>query len=484
VNRQIVHLFGVFTFLFAVLVVFTSRWTVFEANSLTDNQYNRRPLIEEQRIPRGLIFASDGRTVLAQNRRHGRGQDRTYTRSYPKGGLFAHPLGFSYIRNGRRGLEQSRNDDLVGKEDEFQSILSGLESARDEGNDVVTNLDVRGTEAAQAALAGRKGAVVAIEPKTGKVRVMVSEPEYDPNQIPSEIRRLNNDRTNQPLLNRTTQELYPPGSTFKVVTATAALDSGKITPDTVINASSPKTISGVPLENAGGEQFGSISATDALTHSVNTYWAQVGERIGRDTLVEYMRRFGFYERPELDYPSSQMIPSGVLNGKGVFVDDAFDVGRVAIGQGGLEGEIRAAPLQMAEVAAAVANGGRLMKPQLTDRIVRKDGRVKERIQPDLQSVVMKPETADQLAAMMSRVVEEGTGIAGALEGVTVAGKTGTAEVGANREFTQPWFICFAPVEDPRMAVAVTLERTQGQGGTVAAPIAKSVLEALLGGGGG
>jgi peptidoglycan glycosyltransferase len=484
VNRQIVHLFGVFTFLFAVLVVFTSRWTVFEANSLTDNQYNRRPLIEEQRIPRGLIFASDGKTVLAQNRRHGRGEDRTYSRSYPKGGLFAHPLGFSYIRNGRRGLEQSRNDALVGRENEFQSILSGLESARDEGNDVVTNLDVRGTQAAEAALAGRKGAVVAIEPKTGKVRVMVSVPEYDPNSIPSQIRRLNNDRTNQPLLNRTTQELYPPGSTFKVVTATAALDSGKITPDTVIDASSPKTISGVPLENAGGEQFGSISATDALTHSVNTYWAQVGERIGRDTLVEYMRRFGFYEDPKLDYPASQMIPSGVISGKGAFVDDGFDVGRVAIGQGGLEGEVRAGPLQMAEVAAAVANGGRLMKPQLTDRIVRKDGRVKERIQPDLQSVVMKPETANQLAAMMSRVVEEGTGIAGALEGVTVAGKTGTAEVGANREFTQPWFICFAPVEDPRMAVAVTLERTQGQGGTVAAPIAKTVLEALLGGGGG
>jgi peptidoglycan glycosyltransferase len=157
---------------------------------------------------------------------------------------------------------------------------------------------------------------------------------------------------------------------------------------------------------------------------------------------------------------------------------------VAIGQGGLEGEIRSSPMQMAEVAAAVANGGRLMKPQLTDRVVRKDGRVKEKIQPDLQSVVMKPETAEQLAAMMSRVVEEGTGTAAALSGITVAGKTGTAEVGANREFTQPWFICFAPVENPRMAVAVTVERTQGQGGTVAAPIAKSVLESLLGGGGG
>ncbi len=483
-NRQIVQLFGLFTFLFAILLIFTSRWTVFEANSLTDNQYNRRPLIEEQKIPRGFIYAHDGRTVLARNRGHGRGENRTYTRTYPTGGTFAHAVGFSYIKNGRRGLEASRNDDLVGKEDEFATILSGLESSDREGNDVVTNLDVKGTQAALNGLAGRKGAVVAIEPSTGKVRVMVSLPEYDPNLIPSQIGQLNRDRTNQPLLNRTTQELYPPGSTFKVVTATAALDSGKITPDTVIDGSSPKVISGQELHNAGDEQFGPISATDALTNSVNTYWAQVGERIGRETLVEYMRRFGFYEDPQLDYPDGQMIPSGIINGKGDYVDDGFDVGRVAIGQGGLEGEIRASPLQMALVAAAVGNHGRLMKPRLTDRIVRKDGRVKERIQPDLQSVVMKPDTAEQLAKMMSRVVEEGTGTAAALSGITVAGKTGTAETGANAEFTQAWFICFAPVENPRMAVAVTIPNANGQGGTVAAPIAKSVLEAMIGGGGG
>ena len=483
-NRQIVQLFALFAVLFGVLVVFTSRWTVIEAESLADNPNNRRPLIEEQRIPRGLILASDGRTVIARSRGQGRGQNRLYTRSYPQGGLFAHPIGFSYIRNGRRGLELSRNDDLVGEEDEFESILSGLESRDQEGNDVVTNLDVAGTEAARDGLAGRKGAVVAIEPRTGKVRVMVSVPEYDPNAIPTQIRQLNRDSENQPLLNRTTQELYPPGSTFKVVTATAALDTGTVQPDTVIDGSSPRTISGVPLENAGGQDFGPISFTDALTNSVNTVFAQVGERVGRERLVEYMRRFGFYEDPQLDYPGAQMIASGILNGDGDFVDDGFDVGRVAIGQGGLEGEIRSSPLQMAQVAAAVANRGRLMKPRLTDRIVRKDGRVSERIQPDLQAVVMKPETAEELAGMMSRVVEEGTGTAAALSGITVAGKTGTAEVGANREFTQPWFICFAPVENPRMAVAVTVERTTGQGGTVAAPIAKSVLEALLGGGAG
>jgi peptidoglycan glycosyltransferase len=465
-----------------VLVGFTSYWSVLDAEGLDDNPSNRRALIREQKIPRGLILASDGRTKLARSVARGRGEDRVYTRIYPTQGLFSHPVGYSYLRNGRISLERSRNDALAGEEDEFESIFTGLEGREREGLDVVTNLSVEGTQAAQAALGGRKGAVVAIEPQTGKVRVMVSIPEYDANLVPSDFGRLNSD-PNKPLLNRTTQELYPPGSTFKVVTATAALDSGEFTPESIIDGSSPKEISGVPLSNAGGTSFGPISFTDALTNSVNTVFAQVGEQIGRRTLVEYMKRYGFYADPQLDYPDEQMIPSGIINGDGDYVENGFDVGRVAIGQGGLEGEIRAAPVQMAQVAAAVANGGRLMRPQLTDRIVRKDGRVAERIEPDLQSTVMKPETAKELTAMMSRVVEEGTGTAAALAGITVAGKTGTAEVGANREFTQPWFIAFAPVENPRMAIAVTVERTTGQGGTVAAPIAKTVLEALLGGGG-
>jgi peptidoglycan glycosyltransferase len=482
VNTQIRQLYGVFAFLFAVLIGFTSYNAVVDADDLEANRNNRRALIEEQTIPRGLIYARDGRTVLARNRSERREGTRIFTRLYPRGATFAHPIGYSFIRNGRRSLELSRNDDLVGEENEFESIFAGLEGREEEGQDVITNLDAGGTQAAVAGLAGRKGSVVAIEPQTGKVRVMVSIPEYDPNQIPSNFRQINRD-PDQPLLNRSTQELYPPGSTFKVVTATAALDSGKVTPESIIDGSSPKEISGVPLENSGGQSFGPISFTDALTNSVNTVFAQVGEDIGRGTLVEYMRRFGFYEDPELDYPGFQMIPSGIINGDGDYVEDGFDVGRVAIGQGGLEGEIRSSPMQMALVASAIANGGRLMRPQLTDSVVRKDGRVAERIQPDLQSQVMKPETAEQLTAMMSRVVEEGTGTAAALSGVQVAGKTGTAEVGGFREFTQPWFISFAPVENPRLAVAVTVERQPAgsQGGTVAAPIAKSVLEAVLGG---
>jgi penicillin-binding protein A len=482
VNTQIRQLYGLFALLFAVLVGYTSYWSVVDAEGLEENANNRRPLIEEQTIPRGLIYASDGRTVLARNRSERVGDTRVFTRRYPTRGMFAHPIGFSFIRNGRTSLEESYNDDLVGEENEFESIFSGLEGRAEEPQDVVTNLDVAGTQAAVAGLAGRQGSVVAIEPQTGKVRVMVSIPEYDPNLIPSQSRQIFRD-PNQPDLNRATEERYAPGSTFKVVTAAAALDSGKVTPDSIIDGSSPKEISGVPLANSGGQSFGAISFTDALTNSVNTVFAQVGENIGRGTLVEYMRRFGFYETPELDYPDDQMVPSGILNADGDFVEDGFDVGRVAIGQGGEEGQIQTTSMQMAMVAAAIGNDGRLMRPRLTDRVVRKDGRVAERIRPDLQSQVVKPQTAEALAGMMSRVVEEGTGTAAALSGVSVAGKTGTAEIGAFAELTQPWFICFAPVENPRLAVAVTIEdQPPGtQGGTAAAPIAKSVLEALLGG---
>ena len=482
-NAQIRQVYGVVIVLFALLIAFTSYWSVLDAKGLNDNPDNRRELIEEQTIPRGLIFARDGKTRIAVNHSERRGDARVFVRDYPTGGLFAHPIGYSFIQNGRRGVEASRNDDLAGERNEFESIFAGLENRDREGEDVVTNLDVDGTQAAVSGLGGRKGAVVAIEPQTGKVRVMVSIPEYDPNRIPQDFQALDTD-PNKPTFNRATQELYPPGSTFKVVTATAALDTGKVTPDTIIDGSSPKEISGVPLANDAGEDFGPISLTDALTHSVNTVFAQVGEKIGRSTLVDYMKRFGFYADPQLDYPGNQMIASGIRRNGRRFVQDGFDVGRVAIGQGGSEGAIEVTPLQMAEVAAAIANKGRLMKPRLTDRIVAKDGRVTKRVEPDLQSEVMKPETAAQLTEMMGRVVEEGTGTAAALAGVRVAGKTGTAELGANLEFTQPWFICFAPIDNPRIAVAVTVERQPpgSFGGTVAAPIAKSVLEALLGGG--
>jgi peptidoglycan glycosyltransferase len=474
-NRQIVQLFGLAVLLFVLLVAFTSRWTVFEAESLEDNNANRRPLLEEQRIPRGLILARDG-TVLARNRRLGTGETRRFVRTYPGGPLVSHAVGYSFVERGRAGLERARNDELAGEENEFESIIDELRGGEREGNDVRTTVDAGAQRTAVAALAGRPGSIVAMEPETGRVRVMVSIPDFDPNLIPDRFRELNR-AAGSPLLNRATQARYPPGSTFKVVTAAAALDSRKFTPDSVLDGSSPKTIGGVPLQNFGGQSFGPVTLSEALTNSVNTVWGQVGERLGKDTMFRYMGRFGFGEDPPLDYPDSEMSPSGeFFEGRLLDSDsDRVDVGRMAIGQD----KLQVTPLQMAMVAAAVGNGGKLMRPRLTERVVAQDGRVKERISPRQSSRVMSEQAAGQLARMMGGVVEEGSGTAAALQGISVAGKTGTAEV-AGGTSNQAWFIAFAPLDDPRMAIAVTVERTQGQGGTVAAPLAKQVLEELLG----
>jgi penicillin-binding protein A len=192
-------------------------------------------------------------------------------------------------------------------------------------------------------------------------------------------------------------------------------------------------------------------------------------------MLDYMERFGFERKPPLDYPPDQMDASGVFSrGRLLGSGSPIDIGRVAIGQERLQ----VTPLQMAMVAAAIGNGGRLMKPRLTDRVVAKDGRVTDRIEPDMADRVMSKQAAGQLGEMMGHVVEEGTGTAAALSGTKVAGKTGTAEVQGGAA-NQAWFIAFAPIDKPKMAIAVTVERTSGQGGTVAAPLAKQVLEVLL-----
>ena len=474
-NRQVVQLFALVALLFAVLVAFTSRWAVFEAEELEAKPTNRRALIAEQRIPRGLIAARDG-TVLARNRSVGAGESRRFVRSYPMGSLVGHAIGYAFVERGRAGLEKFRNDELTGEENEFESIVDELAGGEREGNDLRSGLDLGAQRVALEALGANRGSVVALEPRTGRVRVMASVPGFDPNQIPDRYSQLNRDPSS-PLFNRATQARYQPGSTFKVVTAAAALDTREFTPDSVLDGGSPKPIGGVPLENFGGQSFGPVTLTEALTNSVNTVWATVGERLGQDTLFKYMDRFGFSDEPPIDYPREQLTPSGVFEGGRLLdADDPVDAGRVAIGQERLQ----VTPLQMAMVAAAIGNKGVLMKPRLTERVVAPDGRIKDRAEPRKDARVMSPRAAGQLAQMMSNVVEEGSGTAAALSGISVAGKTGTAEVEGGAA-NQAWFIAFAPVDDPKMAIAATVERTQGTGGEVAAPIAKRVLQELIGG---
>ncbi len=471
-NARIRNLFGLVTALFGLLIAFTTYWAVFEADDLEANRANKRPLLEEQQIRRGLIIARDG-TVVARNRAVGV-SPRFYERMYPEGALFGHPVGYSFVERGRVGLEREYNDDLTGKTDEFESLLDEVRGREREGHDVFTNLDPQAQQVARTGLAGRAGSVVALDPRTGRVRVVVSLPGYDPAEIPDRFAGLRR-APGSPLLDRAVQSGYPPGSTFKVVTATAALDSGEYNPNSVVDGKSPKRIGGVPLSNFGNTDFGPTTLTTALTNSVNTVWAEVGEKLGKRTMYEYMRRFGFDRKPLIDLPADEVRSSGVYGRDGALLGpaDAIDIGRVSIGQERLQ----VTPLQMALVAATVANGGSLMRPHLVRTVKDRDGRVVREVKPSEQSEVMKRATADQLAQMMANVVKEGTGTAAALEGIDTAGKTGTAERGG--PINQAWFIGFAPVTNPRVAIAATVEQTTGQGGTVAAPIAKQVMQSLL-----
>ena len=472
-NAQITRLFALIVVLFGLLVVFTSRWSVFEAKSLQDETANKRPLLEAQRIPRGLIYADDG-TKLAVNHRSGNHETLQYSRIYPTHNLFSHAVGYAFISRGSAGLEKSYNRELTGQENEFKSLIDSFSGGTKEGDDVHTTLDPAAQRAALAALAGRRGSIVALNPSTGAVRVMASVPNYDPNQVPTQYSKLNRDASS-PLFNRATQARYPPGSTFKVVTAAAALDSGRYTPDSVISGKNNKVISGVPLQNFGGEDLGPVSLTDALTKSVNTVFGEIGEKLGKRTMYKYMGRFGFNSTLGLDLPSSEITPSGVFKGQRLLgPNDSVDIGRVAIGQERLQ----VTPLQMAMVAAAVGNGGRSMQPRLVDRVVAPDGSVRESLGPKQRATVMSTKAAGQLATMMGNVVQSGTGTAAQIPGVQVAGKTGTAQVpGA----TQAWFIAFAPLRNPRVAIAVTVERSSQSltGGEVAAPLAKQVMQVLL-----
>jgi peptidoglycan glycosyltransferase len=472
-KAPIVKLFGLVIVLFGVLIGFTSYWSVFAAESLRDNPANHRTQLQEQRIKRGTIRTQDGQLIAGSTR----GRGGVYTRRYPQHDLFGHPVGYAFTNIGHSGLESKYNDALTGRRTELLSVFDSLLNKKRTGQDLETTLNAKAQRVAQAALNASpsgKGAVVAMDVKTGAVRAMVSSPGFDPNDLDNgrTFQKLATDNANAPLVNRATQSLYPPGSTFKAVTAAAAVDSGRYTPDSQISGKNGKLISGVPLQNFSGEDFGLISLTDALTHSVNTVFGEIGEKLGKSTMRKYMRRFGFDSQPPIDLPSTQLAASGErLKGKILSPTSRFvDVGRMAIGQD----KLLVTPLQMASVAQTIGNGGVRMEPYLVAKGFDADGRTTIDHQPQEAERVMTQGSAAAVTNMMKQVVKEGTGTAAALSGVELAGKTGTAELN-NNGLNDLWFIGFTGDH----AVAVVVERVQGgQGGTVAAPIAKQVLGAL------
>lgn len=471
-NGPIRRVFFVVVFLFALLLFYTARWTVFEARSLNQNALNKIPAQKNAKKPRGAILTASGRT-LARSRRKSSGE---YVRSYPSGALFAHPVGYSYAFYGQAGLEKFWDDRLTGRSISARSLLDSILGRGGEQQNMVSNLDLGGQRLASQELAGRRGAVVVLDVRSGRIPVYVSLPSYNPELMgtPAGVRALNRDRSS-PLVDRVGDSTYPPGSTFKVVTAAAALDSGAISTTSTVDGNSPQTFASKPLANDFNQQFGPTTLETALVNSVNTAFGNIGVKLGKGTLIEYMKRFGFYAPPPVDLPRSELLASGLRDRRGDLLAASanIDLARTAIGQE----RLAVTPLQMATVAQTVANGGVRMEPRIARLFRDEYGRTTLTVAPKRATRVISRETAAELNRMMRKVVEEGTGTAANVGDLRMAGKTGTAELGTG--LNQAWFIGFAPYDAPRYAIAVSIENSPDFGGVVAAPIAANVLQYLL-----
>ena len=493
-NTQLARLCVVSLLLLTALVVATTYWQSWAVGGLNDRQDNAVEQVSQLTIDRGQIVTLNG-TRLAVNK-HKRVSGATfYSRRYPQNGLAAQVVGYSTGGGTRTGLEESLDDYLTGANtnlsNAFQRALDKLGGGTVKGNKVVLTLKPAAQALALKDLAGRCGAVVAMNPHTGQVYVMASSPTYNENLMFQKAGYAKILRTKgqcgdaSALVNNATAGLYTPGSTFKLVTTAAALDTGTYTPTSrffdpgyCVEYGKKVYNSTAPDSPSAHEQFGHVTLAEALQHSINAIYCKVGMRLGAKTILEYARRFGFYSTPPLETPAGERAPSGLYNnGKLYWPKDfnAVDPGRLAFGQE----RMLTTPMQMLLVAATIANGGEVPRPYVVQRIVGPDGSIVSSTHTQTLGRAIKTQTAAELTQMMISVVQAGTGTAAQIPGVQVAGKTGTAETAQNHVYNA-WFVSYAPADNPRVAVAVVVEKQpNGFGGSIAAPIAKDVMEALL-----
>ena len=481
-NSPVRRLSLVVAALFASLLVSTTLIQYVFAADLNARPDNRRTLLSTYARERGEILV--GQTPVARSVPSD--DEYKYQRQYDDGPLYAHVTGFYSFYGAAGGLEEAENAMLSGSSDKlfYRRVSDLFTGRRPQGANIETTLDPAVQKAASEGMEGIRGAAVALDPETGAILAMVSHPTFDPNDLAghdledvgTNYEALNED-PDKPLVNRSIGgDLYPPGSVFKVVTAAAALSTGEYTEDSVLPGPAeldlPDTTADLPNYNDRAcSPSGEVTMTEALTVSCNTAFAYLGMEIGATALQEQAAKFGFGD--------SITIPMRVTPSTVPPEMNMPQLAQASIGQY----DVRTTPLQMAMVAAGVANRGVVMKPYLVESVIGSDLAVIESADPQELSEAVTPEVAAQLTRMMESVVEDGTGRRAQIEGVDVAGKTGTAQHGEGRK-AHAWFISFAPADDPQIAVAVIAEDggvagSEAGGGTVAAPIARTMMEARL-----
>lgn len=465
-NAHVRRTFYLFVAGFAALIGMLAYWQVYARESLANNPENSLQTRRAIESPRGLILARDGETVLARSvKQPSESGNPTYERVYPQGPLYAGVVGYWSTRYGATGIEIAENSNLSGTADPatLDELINQISGGPRPGNNVILTIDPQLQRLAYELLAASntgRGSAVAVDPETGEVLALVSHPSYDPNNIDERFQELQQDPS-QPLLNRATQGLYPPGSVFKVVTAAAALKSG-VSPSDVFYDDGSYEQPGYTVTNYGGAAYGRVTFAQALALSINTVFARVAvEEVGRQMLYATARDFGFGSSYE-EFPL-EVSPSRLGDG---------NLAQIAFGQDTVLSNV----FQMALVAATVANDGNMMEPHLVKEVRSPDGIIIERSSPQKEREVLDPQTASTLQEMMVGVVESGSATAAQIPGVEVAGKTGTAEVPPDAPHS--WFIAFAPADDPQIAVAVLVENG-GDGEKQALPIARQIIASYL-----
>ncbi|MDD4503813.1 MAG: penicillin-binding transpeptidase domain-containing protein, partial [Clostridiaceae bacterium] len=443
--------------LFALVCLYLLYFNLFESRVISSNSYNRRLRESSENIIRGSIQDKNGE-VLVKSTKNKSGVKRKYV--YPR--YFSHIIGYSSTNYGSSGLEAFYNKELMSSSDTMEALRSKVNDYYVQGNNIRLTLDRSLQVYASEQLHGKKGAVVVLRPDTGEILAMVSKPDFDPSSIQNNWESLMNNRKS-PLLNRAAEGLYPPGSTFKLIITSSIIKNSL--QDREIECNGEVNVGGYIIKDSNGKAHGKIKLDEALKYSCNSYFIQQGLNLGNRNIYNEATKFKFNKNIQTDFKISQS----------VFPNKADDknVAQESIGQG----EVLMTPLHAALMVAAIANEGVMMQPYVVSSITDSKGKIIKDFKPKQTSQVMDRAAADKIKALMVEVVKSGTGTSAKVNKVTVAGKTGTAEVSGNQK-SHAWFVGFAPADNPRVAIAVLIENGGG-GGSTAAPIASKVLKKAL-----